>query len=165
MIKSGVPWKRQQILIFEKSIIAPDSINYCAADSEKIIENHLRVAVNWQGIWRPMYVSFYSTVYYNFLGCIWKSACQHGEKKGPEWGIYRVLDLHHLDPGMVFATHSWAWNNWPLSLEGNNRFLLCLWHLGTQNFTSVSHSTNPAQDRFWSLRPKRLLSSGSSMLV
>lgn len=97
--------------------------------------------------------------------CTWKSACQHGEKKGPEWGIYRVLDLHHLDPGMVFATHSWAWNNWPLSLEGNNRFLLCLWHLGTQNFTSVSHSTNPAQDRFWSLRPKRLLSSGSSMLV
>ena len=31
--------------------------------------------------------SFYSNVYYNFLGCTWKSACQ----QGPEWGIYRVL--------------------------------------------------------------------------
>ena len=79
--------------------------------------------------------------------CTWKSACQHGEKKGPEWGIYRVVSASFGSRHGIRQPFM-SLNQRATFFEGKQpRFLLCLWHLGTQK-SSVAAFYTPGQNRF-----------------
>ena len=95
--------------------------------------------------------------------CTWKSACQHGEKKGPEWGIYRVLSASFgsrhgirqpfmsLNQRATFFEGKQSISSVPLAFRNPK--------------SSVAAFYKPGPKSVLCLRPKRLLSSGSSMLV